>query len=726
MHVGNAQSALEALRAHPARCKANLVIVVGADLDSATSTSQMIAVGSACHASGIIAMRAPGDPAALVLPINGIVENLSHNEPFDTAIAQILQRHSPQDAVLWLSDALAATKLGDFVDRLRVRVRGLPAGTRLDMPTVDARGALQRTWRSAPPTAAAVPGVTFDAVAADARLHDLQFDHESDGASRAAEIAVALETAAIPENATRVRADRYLQQQSFIEAAGQDEPARNGFVLGQTAKVRMRIGPPTGDWQALPTAFAEEQLPPELNQWTLTISLAEPTQLPQPLTQTVVLPREGASSACEFRFVPQALGRFDGLVTVLHRGRVLQTASLCASVVAAGSPPVADAAPVLADVIAVRHRLGDLDARRQFDGAYVIDRASNGKPRGVALSAEHAWIADIAASLDVAGDINTALSAVANSVADYKEGLDGEAGRELLVELAVQGSWLHLHLVDPLGEGANRPDIAGKEYLQIVSTKNDAIVPFEFIYDYVAPNKDAKVCPRWREGVQAGRCPGTCHTEDPATVCPMGFWGLQKVIERHQVNRELAEAGRELFLQSEPGRESSDLALGTASMLASSARVRAGGPGAGGGLPCAADARLRADGGDVGGMGDDRGERQARLIIALPHADGIGAHVSLEIGGDTLDTIQLQPRHLRPSSEAPRPLVALLGCDTAGTRGTTGVTSRCFGRAVRPSSSPPLRQCSARMPREPPRCSPRRCCRLPARRRNGSARRSGH
>jgi hypothetical protein len=478
---------------------------------------------------------------------------------------------------------------------------------------------------------------------------------------------VALRNAAEPESAHRVRADRYLQQRSFIELAGKDEPASNGFILGQAAKVRMRIGPPETGWQALPTRFADEQLPPELSQWTLTISLTEPTQLAQPLTQTVVLPREGASTECEFRFVPKALGPFDGLVTVLHRGRVLQMASLCASVVAADSPPVADAAPVLSEVIAVRHRLGDLDSRRQFDGAYVVDRTASGTPRGVALSASHAWIADIAASLEVAGDINTALSAVANSVADYNEGLDGEAGRELLVELAVQGSWLHLHLIDPLGDGANRPDIAAKEYLQIVSAKSDAIVPFEFIYDYVAPNKDAKVCPRWREGVQEGKCPDACHPEDPATVCPMGFWGLHKVIERHQVNRELAETGKELFLQSEPGRESCDLALGTASMLASSARVKEEDL-----APVAAclaqqtpaSARKAAT---WEGWATIVASDKPGLIIALPHADGVGAHVSLEIGGDTLDTIQLQSRHLRPSPESPRPLVALLGCDTAGT-----------------------------------------------------------
>ncbi len=95
-----------------------------------------------------------------------------------------------------------------------------------------------------------------------------------------------------------------------------------------------------------------------------------------------------------------------------------------------------------------------------------------------------------------------------------------------------------------------------------MSTRTDATVPFEFIYDHQVPDDDARVCPNWREAFRQGRCLESCGGGSEKAVCPLGFWGLRKVIERHQVSPELAADGKELFLQSEPGRESADLPLG--------------------------------------------------------------------------------------------------------------------------------------------------------------------
>jgi hypothetical protein len=273
-----------------AGCKANLVILIGADPEIPALASQMTAVASACHASGMIAAEATSDPTSLAMRINSMVESLSHNEPFDTAVAAGFQ----QGHLVWLSDALAATTLGDIVDRLKVRLRGLPAGTRLELPAAGEIGGaevLQRAWRSAPPPAAAAPDTTIDAAAANVHLDDLEYDHESEGASRAAEVAVALRNAAEPESAGRVRADRYLQQQSFVELAGKDEPADNGFILGQGRAHAHRTA---GGWLRQADALRGREAPSHLSQWTLTISLTEPTQLP-PADPEVVLPREGAA-----------------------------------------------------------------------------------------------------------------------------------------------------------------------------------------------------------------------------------------------------------------------------------------------------------------------------------------------------------------------------------------------------------------------------------------------
>ncbi|NJO12510.1 MAG: hypothetical protein HC872_02535 [Gammaproteobacteria bacterium] len=235
----------------------------------------------------------------------------------------------------------------------------------------------------------------------------------------------------------------------------------------------------------------------------------------------------------------------------------------------------------------------------------------------------------------IARDINARLSPVAKSVADYAEGLEGERGRALLVQLAQHGRWLHLYLVEEqLGAAGNRPDVADKEYLQIVSTRTDAVVPFEFIYDYKTPADTATVCKHWKAGLKAGKCGATCDRTSRENVCPLGFWGIRKVIERHALTPELAQQGRELYLQSEPSRASETLHLGGSGLFGASARV----PAASLALLTAA---LNQRTGVKPGQAKDWdnwvklvNESHPNLLVALAHTDGNGANVSLELGGE--------------------------------------------------------------------------------------------
>jgi len=139
------------------------------------------------------------------------------------------------------------------------------------------------------------------------------------------------------------------------------------------------------------------------------------------------------------------------------------------------------------------------------------------------------------------------------------------------------------------------------------------------------------------------------------------------VIERHQVSPELAAPGRELFLQSEPGRDTTDLPLGGTALFASSQKV-----------PNAAQNTVTAALTQKLGLAPMQatnwsdwatmvGQARPHFLLALPHTDGTGANVTLEIGGTTIGTIQVKPAHVHPAKDDARPLVALLGCDTAGT-----------------------------------------------------------
>lgn len=495
-----------------------------------------------------------------------------------------------------------------------------------------------------------------------------QFDHESGGSSDLAKVATSIEAAAIPPRVQRQRASRFLQQRSFIRLGHEFQEARHGLVVDAPTLVRVRIGPPEGQWDTLATAFPEEQLPAHLEQWSLTVWLSEPDHLPEPLRGQLKLPHDGASTECEFRFKPKALARFEARISVLHRGRVIQTAVLRSSVLPLGADAARGHPPSLEDFVPVRHAIGDLKQRRQFDLAFVLNHNAAGRSLATGLSEKHAWISDLSKSIAIAKDINNRLSPVAKSVADYEKGLDGEKGRELLVQLAQLGSYLHLYLVtEQLGATGNRPEVAQSKYLQIVSTKSDAVIPFEFIYEYQVPDDDAHVCEHWRKGLADGKCGATCDRTSGRAVCPLGFWGLDKVIERHALTPELAKEGRELYLQSETSSASSTLHLGGVGVFGASTRVSD-----------QSLVQLSAALGKHTGKTPSRAQdwdtwllavhdNRPNLLLALAHTDGTGANVSLELGGKTIKSIQIKEQHVRSKDGDPRPLIALLGCDTAGT-----------------------------------------------------------
>lgn len=671
VHSGTLAQLLSALTALPFRCKANVVLVAAAsDAGGAQLQKQIHAIAQHTSASGIVLWTRQADAETCGSALNAFVNEFSHDQPLDQALHAASQHVPVGTASAWLTDALAGLHLRALAATLVARAQALPAGTAIKLKDLSGRwvrSVAPVTTRSNSTARAMRKGyVDVDTV----RLDPSQLDYvgESHGASELATLGDAVASARTTTEAETHRAARYLQQQSFVRRRGRYAPAAGGFVAGTPALVRIRIGPPQGPWQSAPAEFPAEALPPGYQQWRLTVWLTESRQLDEPLRKTITLPIDGASTECEFRFTPRSAGPFDGRISVLHRGRVLQTAALRGGVIADGAPADAKAMPVLADIVPVRQRLGDLEGRRQFDLAFVTNHTNGGEPRAVALSADHAWISDVTKSLVVTQDINTALSRVAKSVADYAEGLSGEKGRALFVDLAKKGAWLQLYLVNnQINRPGNRPDVAEQEYIQIVSTRSDAIVPFEFIYDHKVPDDDAAICPQWRDALEHGNCAQGCNGGDARRVCPLGFWGLRKVIERHQVSPELAAPGRELFLQSEPGRDTTELPLGGTALFASSKKV-----------PHAAQNTVTAALTQKLGMAPVQatnwsdwatmvGQARPHFLLALPHTDGTGANVTLEIGGTTIGTIQVKPAHVHPAKDDARPLVALLGCDTAGT-----------------------------------------------------------
>jgi hypothetical protein len=159
--------------------------------------------------------------------------------------------------------------------------------------------------------------------------------------------------------------------------------------------------------------------------------------------------------------------------------------------------------------------------------------------------------------------------------------------------------------------------------------------------------------------------------QDPAPhVCPLGFWGLSKVIERHMHVPELAKAakvrGQKL---GEPIKGRDSLSLKGATLLAASDQVPQK-------RQAALDKAVRGlRSGAVESVEDWQKwqkkvtEEKPVLLVVLPHTAGTGAKITLEIGGNAIESARINQSYVR-TADSPPPVALLIGCDVAGTINT--------------------------------------------------------
>ena len=178
------------------------------------------------------------------------------------------------------------------------------------------------------------------------------------------------------------------------------------------------------------------------------------------------------------------------------------------------------------EIEALVHHAADLAGRTRFDAAFVLNHDEQEVPRITLVAGEHVDISEPTDLQNAVDRIAARLEDVVTSEAEAA--LEGEEARSLLVALARHGSLLHQALLDRHGA-----PLAGTERLQIVAVQPEAYLPLEFVYDRTAPSVDAKLCPNAKQALATGRCDGCPAVTDASFVCPLGFWCLSKVIERH-------------------------------------------------------------------------------------------------------------------------------------------------------------------------------------------------
>ncbi len=671
---GTVRTALRQILASRFIVRAALILLLGpADAPWQRMQGVANALLSETQAAGLslITLQSAGHLASL---FGAWAFELSHNTPLDIGLKKAFGETA---ALHLLSPSLIeAAALPTAARMLGRRLRVLAPSTRFALSggTLERIG-LEGLRAKAPRTLPRELARTLRT-----RADVLPYVQESQGGTALAEISAAEKEARYAE--ADVQPDRVLQADLFAIRDGKANKQLRPFVVDQPHRLEAFIGPPGGGALQVDKAFPDTVLDwQNADQFTLGVVFSEPNQWDVPQVGTLVLRRYGTSTRCRFDFTPTKAGPFRARLTIQYRGRVLETALLEAKVETSDQAAAAavDGTPRLSDETKIHGTLTTLDDRRRFDANLVLNNTVTGQATVQVAGREGAIVASLSEIEQQLERISARLRDVANNAKRYTKGLDSKDSTAMLIKLATHGHALFGRLVrDYIDVSSAAKELRDSEYLQIVAAKPEAVVPLELVYQYAPPADDAKLCPNAIEALEAGRCPADCDTKtSPAThVCPMGFWGLRKVIERHVHNPKLA-TGAAFIAAVEPIGSRSVIPLKGAALLAASKNVKAVARTA---LEKAVARQWKPSGkvATVGKWAEWKkavGEVKPTLVVALPHSDGVNEDISLEISGDILVTRFLTEDYLRPSHDQPPPLVLLLGCDVAGKGDAKAYTS---------------------------------------------------
>ncbi|MBK8168675.1 MAG: hypothetical protein IPK64_22230 [bacterium] len=472
-------------------------------------------------------------------------------------------------------------------------------------------------------------------------------------------------------------AERYIQQQSYRQQNGQFVRERSCYIVGQPTLVTVFIAPQQEDSTAADEVFPDNELPADADKHRLRVVFEETKQFDDPMVADLVLPRHGSSTYATFTFIPRKEGVFKGTISIVHHNRLLQVCLLRTRVFQDPNSPAAASSSITLEVIPITSASwSDLEKKTNFDAALLLGRSQEREPTMTGVAGQQIWTYYLAKKIDdFTSDINRLISDVAHWAKDkaaYERGLDQGENPELLRDLARMGRSFYKELQERLllPSQSQTTDPSPVPHLQVVSIDPDLVVPLEFVYEFDAPSEQAAVCPDHLEALKAGRCPKNCPRSSAPSqyVCPMGFWGLNKVIERHLYNPgQHPRLHASLSFLAEPIKDRKRLSLRSGAVLAYSQEIQNNRTGV------KAVSHLEEILMPNLSVVKDWVEwkqciqnKHPTLLVAFPHNVAGSKSISLEIGGKKLDTLELESAYVRAENTS-SPLVFLLGCDVAGT-----------------------------------------------------------
>jgi hypothetical protein len=687
---GSTKLLLSSLKGLPMRMKCNLFIIRSSAEDNDPEfIDNLQEIANLSYANGFVFCKETLVDADFAEALNGLVRELTHNLQLDEAISKAFynQNHLNWDPLIFLSKSLADFRIEHQAKITLKNIQMMPGKAILNVPLHTFSrlklaplslpvpgGAISKRFKMpslSPPQSPIVKAANLKRFYPGSKGSGrIDFSRESAGATWISEMNKAMQKAKMPENVKDERRERYISARTYRMQEDKFIDEKRAFIAGIQSKIIMRIGPPDPEWFVLTNSFPVEKLPKQKEAWRLTVVLSEPNHVPEPIISEIKLPQDGPSTECEFIFTLREAIKFEGRITVLHRGRVIQTGILKMPVVNnIREMPEKDQLQ-MGDVIPVKVNLSNLKARRQFDMAIVTNLNADNQPLMNVYGKDSAWLANLDGCKSIMESINTLLSNVANNVLDYKGGLKSEKGLEMFRKLIYQGCTLYDKLIKiRLHTEIDKSKFLESDYMQIITTNDsEDIVPFEFIYEHDAPGPKAMLCECWEKNLSENwDCRKKCDKNFRETICPLGFWGLSKVIERQNLSSDKFSTDAPNFIvRTKVNDDLIPLVVGSKCLIAASSNVEDED------LDAAIEAisktleepPLKAI--SWSNWESLVQENEPQLIIAMPHHEEVDPAM-LEINGDSTIGVLIYDTHVRKTGSKDNPIVALLGCDTAGT-----------------------------------------------------------
>lgn len=684
------------------RPEADAVIVFGGMGDVQTSDWNSLSQTAApTSAQGIFIFDPPVKDQRSAL-VEGLIAFLSHDLPLDSAVARLAREYGAPVVSYATRRLVEATSVREQGRILARRLKQMPDVNFpvSHKPHVDEKGTdIYRSRESVPIFGMKVRSSSSKDINAKelgqelerqlevpkegsaergVEAESLSFERESDGARKLADLAIAVEKLSDEEAARRET--RYLQARvetpagRAIEGQGRLLPAREYVAC-------VFIGARDLKWLAVPEPLKVPE-PVDNNPILLDVMFWEPHASPQPQIAQLTLLPQGNTGIAEFPFrTTENQSIFSARIAVYHRNRNLQTGLLKGNV---GNEPAQltftlDAAPT--------PKFVGLADRSGVGASIILNEDPDGNGQAFTYCNGQASVTKVVDVDPTQGDdldkltkaLGSAITRITKNPDDYTD-LSKEGSRTLLLNLALRGSGLlkTLRKHTLMADQFDRVD-----YIQIVSAHVGSFFPIEYLYDGEAPENEAGICsgapaeqaeissdPQAAStALDSGTCCGAYDKSPRRTICPLRFWSLNKVIERHAHLAEHTKLGAQFQLRSASvsarNRLLDPLSGG---VLAASAVADAAVKDTVTNLIVQLNRALRKEvvpATNWASWARGISETHPSLLVLLPHHGQEDGFDSLEIGGDVRLSEQIRPEHVRALQDPnTRPIVLLIGCDT--------------------------------------------------------------